>query len=221
MVTTVKYQGCTVRPIHLETMQTAARNTPGWGTLNLSQGGYSGVAASAGTHLKLDVVDIKVAGKSKTLVWEFCRNLFECGNLPFPRGYVRDNFQNNKHIHNLWWPASEGTVSLQRQYHEFLNGGDGLLGSAKYTGPNPHPLQLWANSMFNPKNRQGYSTPVRLRVNNKITTTLFGLDRYRTKKTEREPGYEFKAVAKIWRWNRWNYLTKYETFYAAEYCDTI
>ena len=68
MVTTVKYQGCTVRPIHLETMQTAARNTVGWGTLNLSQGGYSGFAASAGTHFKLDVVDIKVAGKSKTLV---------------------------------------------------------------------------------------------------------------------------------------------------------
>lgn len=219
MVATTRYQGCVVRPIHLETMQAAAKNTPGWGTLNLSQGGYSGVAASAGTHLKLDVVDISVRNKSKALVWEFSKNLFECGNLPLPRGYTNDGFRNNKHIHNLWWPCTEGTASLRRQYIEFLNGGDGLVGSAKYTGPNPHHLTTWANSMFNPINR--VNTPVRVKVNNKVTTTLLGLDRNRDKKTEREPGYEFNAVAKIWRWNRWNYLTKYETFYAAEYCDTI
>ena len=216
MVSTVTYQGCIVRPIHLEAMQAAAKNTPGWGVLNLSQGGYSGVKASAGTHLKLDAVDIKVNGKSKQLVWEFCANLFECGNLPFPRGYVNDSFQNNKHIHNLWWPCSEGTVSLRNQYYEFLNGGDGLIGSGKYVGPKPKNLTTWANSMFHPGNRIDYPTKIPVTVS--VSTTLLGLDRNRNHKTERENGYQFNAVAKIRRWGRWNYLTKYETFYAADNC---
>ena len=199
-------------------MLAAARNTHGWGTLNLTQGGYSGVAASAGTHLKLDVVDITVKNKSKALVWEFCKNLFECGNLPFPRGYVNDSFQNLKHIHNLWWPCDQGTASLRRQYIEYLNGGDGLVGSAKYTGPRC-VMTTWANSMFNPGNRIVYPSPVKVRVNARIITTLLGLDRSRNQKTERIRGFEFNAVAKIQRWGRWNYLTKHETFYAAEYCD--
>ena len=217
MVSTVTYQGSILRPIHLQTMQAAAAATPGWGKLVIAQGGYSHYGASAGTHAKLDVADISVSGKTHAMVGEFCKNLFECGNLPFPRGFDGDGWTGIEHIHNLWWPCDYGATSLKNQYHEFLNGGDGLVGSRKYNGPSPHPLTTWANSMFNTTNRINYDKKLSLTVVTK-DAPLLGLDRYRNVKVTRQPGYQFNAVAKIFRWGRWNYLTKYETFYAEEFC---
>lgn len=212
----VYYDGCAIRNRHLDSMLTAALYTPGWGRLNLTQGGLSSsVAASAKTHALLDVADISVRGKSKLLVWSFCRNLFENGNLPFPRGYVKDSFQNNKHIHTLFAPATFGHSQLQGQYWEWKNYlGDGLVGPSPYTGPS-EKVGRWADSMFNPANRTNLAF-------SGVTTAengLLGLDRYRRVKLSRKKGYKLNFVAKVNRWGRLNYVTKYETFYAASYID--
>ena len=213
----VRYDGSSVRPVHLDSMLAAAFYTPGWGRLRITQGGLSrAVKASAKTHYDLDVVDIATAGKTKAKVWEFCDNLFETGSLPFPRGYVRDGFQNNKHIHSLWWPCSAGHPQLQNQYTEYVKyRGDGLSGSAGYTGPVNPKLYNWSGSMFNPKNRQdGNST---LYVNVAKGETLLGVDRDRVKKTSRKRGDKLDFIARVYRWERWNRLTKYGTFYAENF----
>lgn len=216
MTKTVTYQGCIVRPEHLETMQVAAKNTSGWGRLNLSQGGYSHYSKSGGTHAKLDVADIKVGNATVSEILEFCENLFECGNLPFPRGidpHEPGNFV--RHIHNIWWPGTYGTKALQNQYYEFLNGGDGLVGSGRYYGPRHHKLNLWADSMFNPANRTMYDQPKPVVV---TADNLLGLSRYRERKVTRPKGYELTVIGEIKRWDRINYVTAQETFYAAQYC---
>ena len=211
----VQYQGCAVRPRHLDSMLAAAEYTPGWGRLNLMQGGLSGsVSASAKTHLYLDAGDISVKGKSRSLVWKFCANLFENGNLPFPRGFTSDSFQNNKHIHDLWYMGGAGHPSLVAQENEWRKyRGDGLIGPARYTGPDLTP-GLWAESMFNPMNRIDFEEPVTMYV---TADALQGLNRARKSKIVRPRGRELEFVAKVRRWRRWNYLTKYETFYAADY----
>ena len=212
--TYTSYQGCKVRPVHLLAMQAAASGTANWGPLNLSQGGLStAVAASADTHRLLDVVDIKVGGKSKALVWEFCKNLFECGNLPFPRGYTNDGF--TKHIHNLWWPATAGTTSLRNQYKDYLNGKNGLVGHGPYVGPKvPAPLPYWADSMFNTANMKAFSGYIRTTA----TTGLIGNDRYRQRVNVLPLNSRVLAVRMVYRWNRWNYVTSGEVFYSAQYC---
>lgn len=217
MVATVTYQGCIVRPEHLEAMQAAAKATKGWGRLNLSQGGYSHYSKSGGTHAKLDVVDIRVGNATVSEILEFCENLFECGNLPFLRGIApREPGNFVRHIHNLWWPGTYGTDSLRNQYHEFLNGGDGLVGSGRYYGPAHHKLNLWKNSMWNPVNRHVFETPKTVVVT--AQGGLLGLSRYRERKVTRPTGYELKVIGTIQRWDRSNYVTASETFYAAQYC---
>lgn len=210
----VRYDGASIRTVHLDSMLAAAFYTPGWGRLRITQGGLSrAVKASAKTHYDLDVVDIATAGKTKSKVWEFCDNLFETGSLPFPRGYVRDSFQNNKHIHSLWWPCSAGHAQLVAQYQEYKRyRGDGLVGSAGYTGPVNPELYSWSNSMFHPNNRQDIKATHYVNVSK--GETLLGVDRDRLKKYSRKRGYEIDSIARVYRWGRWNRLTQFGTFYA-------
>lgn len=218
MVKTVTYQGSIVRPIHLETMQAAAAATPGWGRLNISQGGYSHYTKSGSTHAKLDVADIKVGSHTTAEIMEFCANLMECGNLPFPRGInPREPGNFIRHIHNLWWPCEYGSQALKDQYYEYLSGGDGLVGSGRYYGPKVG-LTTWANSMFNPNNRQLFETPQKVVV---TANRLLGLNRHRGRMLARPGGYEITAIGIIRRWGRDNYITSHETFYAAEYCQKV
>lgn len=213
----VVYQGEYVRPRHLNALLAAARHTPGWGELRIMQGGLSRrVGASAGTHALLDVADIQTLGRSKALVWEFCRNRFETNGLPFPRGYTNDTFQNNKHIHDLNAPATFGHEELQDQWKEWdTTHGDGLIGTRPYTGPNNRYVTTWKGSMFNPANR--VDEPSTRYVNVAPNAVLLGLRRDRTERKRRPRGHKLDFVAKVYRWGRWNYVTKYETFYAADY----
>jgi len=227
----VKYDGCKVRPQHLDTMLAAAKYTIGWGPLHLTQGGISRtVKASARTHYDLDVVDISTRGRSKfSLVWTMTTNLFETGNLPFPRGYVRDNFQGksvsntqdgNEHIHDIYAPAKYGHVQLQNQYHEWKSyRGDGLVGPAHYTGPSIDAIVPWKESMFNPANRtEMFAHGI---VNVTEGSTLLGLDRYRNVMRHATRGQDMQFIAKVKRWGRDNYLTETGLFYAAQYIDIV
>ena len=213
----VYYDGCKIRPVHLDTLLAAAHYTPGWGRLNLIQGGLSKkVKKSASTHWLLDAVDISVRGRGidQPLVWKFCDNLFETGNLPFPRGYAGDPF--DKHIHGIYAPATFGHAQLQAQYVEWSKyRGDGLVGSKHYTGPVNERITPWRDSMFNPTNRKDGKWT--LYVDVASDSQLLGLDRDRHPKVQRERGHSLNFVAQVYRWGRNNYLTAKDTFYAADY----
>lgn len=222
----VKYDGCKVRPQHLDTMLAAAKYTQGWGVLHLTQGGISRtVKASARTHYYLDVADISTRGRSKSLVWTMATNLFETGNLPFPRGYVRDSFQGksvsntqdgNEHIHDIYAPAKYGHAQLQNQYQEWETyRGDGLVGPAHYTGPTIDAIVPWQNSMFNPQNRVNQSVIGEVLVTH--GSYLLGLDRYRQVHARKYLGDKILIAAKVKRWGRDNYLDDSGLFYAAQY----
>lgn len=226
----VKYDGCKVRPQHLDTMLAAAKYTQGWGVLHLTQGGISRtVKASARTHYDLDAVDASTRGRSKALVWTMATNLFETGNLPFPRGYVADSFQGksvsntqdgNEHIHDIYAPAKYGHTQLQSQYHEWIAyRGDGLIGPAHYTGPTIDAITPWKDSMFNPQNRvEMFAHGI---VDVTEGSTLLGLDRYRRKMNSARRGQDIQFIAKVKRWGRDNYLTGTGLFYAAKYIDIV
>ncbi len=214
------YQGCIVGVDHLESMKAAAIASR-WGEPQITQGGRNRtVKASAKTHYNDDIVDISVRGKTKKQVWEFADNLFETGNVPFIRGYTNDGF--SPHIHCLFAPAKYGSWQLQQQYREWLNSrGDGLVGNRPYVGPSG-PLVSWAKSMYNPSNVRLFANPSIFQPNANVTTWLYGLNRDRRPVTRLLPGQSIAIQSQIYRWDRWNYVTRSsEIFFAADYLTEI
>ena len=185
----------------------------------LTQGGLSSaVKASAHTHVGLGAFDISIGGMSKAEVWTMASELLRSGIVPFPRGFVSDSFQGrtvgnihdgNEHIHCC---SVESYAHLhpqaKAQVDEYRRGGDGLRGSAGYTGPRT-PLGRWADSPYNPANvrREGGTSVVGV-------DTLLGLDVDRATRTSRERGATVAYVRRVRRWGRWNAVTDDGTYYA-------
>lgn len=192
----------------------AAASASGWGTIRLAQGGFSHATASANTHGGLDVVDIAIDGRSKAKVWALCAALKRSGMLPFPRGYVADTFQNNKHIHAVRNPASHAHPEAKAQLREYQTShGDGLVGSRSYTGPST-ALDTWDHSPYNPRNVKTFARRTYW-VNVSRGSFLYGLsvDR-KDKNLHRKRGFKLAASKMVYRWGRWNVVTSYGTYYA-------
>jgi hypothetical protein len=190
----------------------ACAKAVGWGNLRLSQGGLSTfVLDSAATHAGLNVGDIAVDGRPRWKVWALCAALIISGIMPFPRGYAgrKDPWTGQKHIHWVSFPPTHAHWQAQNQVTEYRrSGGDGLIGSYGYTGPNAK-LDTWANSPYNPTNiREG---KLKLYV---VSSTLLGLNVNRGKKTVRKRGYTIYGVKRVKRWGRWNLVTRFGTYYA-------
>lgn len=188
----------------------------GWGKLRLAQGGLNrGVKASAETHWGLDVVDIAIDGRSKAKVWLLCAKLKRSGILPFPRGYGGDPWRNNRHIHAVRYPAAHAHPQAAAQVTEYLRShGDGLVGSHKYVGPGTK-LDSWGNSPYNPSNvRSGTQTFY-------VTAgELLGLNADRVVKHRRKRRYRLVSTHQVYRWGRWNAVTKYGTYYSVDFLST-
>jgi hypothetical protein len=83
--------------------------------------------------------------------WELIRS----GIVGYPRGFIADSFQNNKHGHfvsvELYRHAH---LQMQAQINEYKRGGDSLVGNRPYTGPKV-PLGRWKDShITQPTSRQ-------------------------------------------------------------------
>jgi hypothetical protein len=187
-----------------------------WGPIRLSQGGLStGVVASASTHAGLGAFDIAIDGRSKAKVWRLCSRLLRSGVVPFPRGYVNDSFQGNKHIHAV---RDTGAPPLHRQAYDqlrsssfgYFHGGGGLAGrpSLRYPGPSTK-LEKWDASPYNPANIRPGGTVYMV-----AASKLLGLDVDRNQKVTRAAGYGLTAVKEVRRWGRWNAVTAAGIYYA-------
>jgi hypothetical protein len=191
-------------------------------TVNLSQGGLNGtVTASAKTHYGLGAFDVRIAGWDKEQTWNFASEGLRSGWIVFPRGFVWDTFQGrslkdihdgNEHCHVCSRESYDHLhPQAQSQIDEYLrNGGDGLVGSAGYTGP-ATKADRWANSPYNPKNIkkvQGFAT---VEVDGLIGNSV---DRYKRK--VRDKGFEIEFVQQVKRWGRWNLVTEAGIYYALE-----
>ena len=209
------FAGGWVTPV-TKTILNAAAQASGWGPIRLAQGGFSHATASANTHGGLDVVDIAIDGRSKAKVWALCAALKRSGILAFPRGYVADSFQRNRHIHAVRNPASHAHPEAQAQLAEYKKShGDGLVGSRKYTGPST-PLDTWDHSPYNPKNVRAVK-PTGYYV---TASALLGLSVDRDHKFTRGRGFRIVAEKLVYRWSRWNAVTKYGTWYSLAYLST-
>jgi hypothetical protein len=212
------FHGGFVTPV-TATILTACAKAADWGDIRLSQGGLStAVAASAKTHFGLDVGDIALDGRTKKQVWKLSAALKRSGILPFPRGFVQDSFQNNKHIHFVRYPAKHAHQQAKDQLTEYLqHDGDGLVGSAAYTGPDTR-LDFWKESPYNSKNiKPGAGTYY---VSVEQGSSLKGLDVDRKQKFLRKRGFKIKADKLVHRWGRWNAVTKFDTYYSVDYLTT-
>ena len=214
----VSLNGGWVTPIDREIVLACAAAVE-WHTVRLSQGGLSnGVRASAKTHYGLGVGDIALDGRPKTKVWNLCAALIRSGIVAFPRGFIDDSFQNNKHIHfGSVESYRHAHPQLQGQINEYKRGGDGLVGNLSYTGPKV-PLGRWKNSPYNPANIKADSGVYYVNVS--PGSVLYGLDVDRKKIKSRERSYEIQAAERIKRWGRWNVVTAQSTYYALEFLST-
>jgi hypothetical protein len=186
-----------------------------WGRVRLSQGGLSFGTLSADTHAGLGAFDIAIDGRSKLKVWWLCRRLRRSGVWPFPRGYQKDSFEKNKHLHCV---SIESFASLhpsaQRQLTDSryggYHGGAGLAGrpALRYSGPFT-PRGTWSSSPYNPANiRRGRFTYY------VVAKELLGLDVDRQRKYTRKRGFKVTGHQLVRRWGRWNLVTDYGTYYA-------
>jgi hypothetical protein len=214
----VGLNGGWVTPIDREIVLACAKAAD-WHTLRLSQGGLSnGVITSAKTHYGLGVGDIALDGRPKSKVWKLCAALLRSGIVAFPRGFIADSFQNNKHIHFASVESySHAHPQLQAQINEYKRGGDGLVGNRPYTGPKVL-LGRWKDSPYNPANIKGDNGVYYVNVN--PGSVFYGLDVDRKKIKTREPGFEIQAAKRIKRWGRWNVVTASSTYYDLEFLST-
>jgi GH25 family lysozyme M1 (1,4-beta-N-acetylmuramidase) len=207
----VGLNGGWVTPIDREILLRCASAVE-WHTLRLSQGGLSNaVRASAKTHYGLGVGDIALDGRPKAKVWKLCAALIRSGIVAFPRGFIADSFQNNRHIHFASVESySHAHPQLQAQINEYKRGGDGLVGNRHYTGPKV-PLGRWKDSPYNPANIKEDNGIYCVNVS--PGSVLYGLDVDRNKIKTREVGFEIQAAKRIKRWGRWNVVTASSTYY--------
>jgi hypothetical protein len=159
----------------------------------------------------LGVGDIGIDGHSKTQVWEFSAAMRRSGIRPFPRGYGGDPWKNEPHIH---WGSRESydhaSKSLQAQIREQEAGGDGLKGGGAYNGPSYADLGRWKDSPYNPDN-----VKIDTGLYEVITETLKGYTVDHIRVRERAKGYRVQGSIQVFRWNRWNVVTKSPTYYDA------
>lgn len=219
----VLYQNKAVDPDDLVRLLAVCRYSHGK-KLWITQGGLSDGSLSGNTHLRMHVYDIAINAWTKEEVWDFCRVATLCGIRPFPRGFTYDSFQGrtignkndgNEHLHVL-----VGTDYFEKghparyQQVEYDNHGDGLVGSARYTGPWHEVKGLyWEDSPYNPSNR--YDKVQQFRVT--ADPALLGLDVDRKPLVSRELGSVVDSVAVVRRWGRDNAMTASRNFYALQY----
>jgi GH25 family lysozyme M1 (1,4-beta-N-acetylmuramidase) len=214
---TWKGQGWVTVKDHAILTAIEAEVRPWWGTLNLSQGGLStAVAASAGTHTGLGAFDVRTADKPKAAVWKLASVFLRCGMVFFPRGYIADSFQNAKHGHVV---SRESYYSLhpsaQAQYKEYRDGGDGLVGSRTYTGPDTD-FERWSGSALNPLNITGDTAAYRV-----TASELLGLNVDRERVTSKKKDETVTAVKQVYRWDRPNIVTAEGVFFARDYLEPV
>lgn len=127
------------------------------------QGGISFAGPSALTHAGIGAGDLSVRHfHNKDEVWRQCKDLWNVDIIPCPRGFVADSFQGrtvgnmtdgNEHIHFLDLDCVKFMhPQAQAQVKEILDGGDGLLGNAHYTGPSLSNRRSWSTYPLNPVN---------------------------------------------------------------------
>jgi len=185
----------------------------------LSQGGLSGsVKASAKTHLGLGTFDIALDGRTKAQVWLLVSALLRCGIVAFPRGFTWDSFagktlgnlhDGNEHVHAVDANTLSSSHEQARdQVAEWKRGGDGLLGSARYTGPST-PLGSWKESPYNPAN------VVEGRGSMYVASgQLLGLDVDRVQREDKDRGERIYYRKIVTRWGRRNIVTVKGTYFA-------
>lgn len=188
----------------------------GYGSVRLVQGGLStNVTDSALTHAGLGVGDIAVDHRRKDLVWDYTAHLNRSGIRAFPRGFGGDPWANKQHVH---WGSRENYdhahPQLQAQIREMESGGDGLRGDGRYNGPRV-PLGNWKSSPYNPLNIKS-DTSIYV-VNVAKGSKLTGLTVDQVPVLTRERGYRVQAEMQVYRWGRWNVVTKTSTYYAMQY----
>jgi hypothetical protein len=205
-------------PVNLvEVLNTAAEVTGC--PIYLSQGGLStSTPASANTHRGLGAFDVALDGRTKAQVWTLASALRRSGIDAFPRGFTWDSFQGrtlsnlhdgNEHLHCVSYDNQDNLdPSAWAQVKENLKGGDGLVGSARYTGPST-PLEHWKTSPYNPANIRERGGVLYVQ-----TAHLLGLSVDRVQKKERDHGYKLTYVKQVKRWGRWNAVTQQGTYYA-------
>lgn len=198
-------------PLDLEIVLRCAAAV-GWGPVVFIKGGLEPGGASALTHSWLGAGDLRTRDHTTAEVWEFAAALIRSGIVAFPRGYGQDSF--DKHIHFASREAGDRAhESTRRQIAEFLDGGDGLVGSRDYHGPSVR-LGTWGQSPVNPVN----ITPD---TGTYVVTTdganLLGRDVDRKIIARAPSGSTIVAAKRVKRFDRDNIVTADETYYAADY----
>lgn len=190
----------------------ACSKAVGWGSVRIVQGGRRPhTSFSAWTHNGLAVGDIGIDGHTKAQVWDFCAAMRRSGIRPFPRGYGGDPWENNKHIHfGSRESYDHGHEDLQSQIREQERGGDGLVGSRPYNGPSYADLGRWKDSPYNPDNIK-----IDTGLYEVTSPVLNGYTVDHIKLRERDTGYRVQGVLQIFRWGRWNVVTRTPTYYDA------
>ena len=222
----VLYQGKAVGADDLIRLLDTSRYSHGK-KLWITQGGLGSIRLSAGTHDWLGVYDIKIRGWSKAEVWDWCRVAQWNGIRPFPRGFTYDSFQGrtvsniadgNEHIHCLVGGIFPTGHPARYQQMEFDRHGDGLVGSAAYTGPWLGVKgKTYADSPFNRANRIDGPQSFEVTAN----PSLLGLDINRIPVMSRLKGERVDAVAIVKRWGRDNALTASGNYYAMQYLKPV
>jgi hypothetical protein len=188
-----------------------------WHGIYLTQGGLStSVAASANTHAGLGAFDIRTRNNTRAELWQLSSMFLRSGIVLFPRGYNigRDFFRNNRHGHAVSRESYDSLhPSAKAQYREYIAGGDGLVGSAQYTGPSTK-FERWKTSPYNSAN---ITADTKLYTVDVSSGFLWGLTVDRRKKVARDKGETVQAAKRVQRWGRDNVVTPDETYYAADY----
>lgn len=214
----VQFRGGKVPPLVADVLLAIPSTVRG-----LTQGGLSSVVPqSAKTHVGLGAFDITIRGMTKAEVWAMCSELLRSGVVAFPRGFTWDSFQGrrlddihdgNEHIHAVSWDCYRQLHAQARaQVDEYLHGGDGLVGSKKYTGPKTK-LEHWSTSPYNPANRRPRADLFTVRANPGLIAT--DVDRRRI--TLVPNGAEVRSVAVCHRWGRNNVVTAGGQYLPIEY----
>lgn len=225
--TYVLYQNEAIDPDDLVRLLAVSKYSHGK-KLRLTQGGLSDYVLSGNTHKRLHVYDVDFDEWTKEEVWDWCRVATQCGIRPFPRGFTYDSFQGktvgnkndgNEHLHVLvGTDYFESGHPARYQQVEYDAHGDGLIGSAKYTGPWHQVKDIyWRDSPYNPANRIDQVQQFRVTAD----PALLGLDVDRNPLVSREVGSVVDSVAIVKRWGRDNALTKSRNFYALQYLTPI
>ena len=139
-----------------------AARVSGWGEPHITQGGLNSgaVAASARTHDGLDVVDVSIAGRGRSEVFDLVRAGMDCGIVFFVRGTPWDRADDRmaRHVHGVMVGAQHAHPDTRAQLYDarygYVHGGGGLAGNRSYRwfGPARRPLVEWKDSRHNPAN---------------------------------------------------------------------